>query len=371
MKQFVSFGNLLLADAVHFGWLCARSWARAKYIYVFRFGPFSSHQFHQRLTPHLTEAINKVYFAGAILGWGNELRCQGVKTEPGCSSRIRDTLMRNKNMDFVDRWRREASEEGNATAQHRLGVRYASGLGVDKDESEAVKWFRLAAEGGHAGAQERLGHCYANGLGLARDERTAANWYRQAAEQGQPDAQIALGNLYASGAGVEQDDAAAVSWYRKAAEQGQVDAQDCLGAMFLAGRGVERDDQAAYAWFQKAAGAGHAGAQCHLGQMYADGHGVARDERAACDLFRKAAEAGYGPAQYHLGTFYEHGRGVIQDFVQAYCWYSLAAITEAEARAARDALGESMTADQVGAAQKLAMEVHARLEEEQQVRARS
>jgi hypothetical protein len=38
------------------------------------------------------------------------------------------------------------AEQGNPTAQYRLGVMYDSGFGVAQDYAEAMKWYRLAAE---------------------------------------------------------------------------------------------------------------------------------------------------------------------------------------------------------------------------------
>ncbi len=37
------------------------------------------------------------------------------------------------------------AEQGNPTAQYRLGVMYDSGFGVTRDEAEAMKWYRRAA----------------------------------------------------------------------------------------------------------------------------------------------------------------------------------------------------------------------------------
>ena len=48
------------------------------------------------------------------------------------------------------------AKQGNASAQHNLGVMYASGRGVPQDYKTAVKWYRLAAEQGYAIAQTSL-----------------------------------------------------------------------------------------------------------------------------------------------------------------------------------------------------------------------
>ena len=46
------------------------------------------------------------------------------------------------------------ADQGDAGAQNTLGIMYANGRGVPKDDAQAVKWFRLAADQGHAGAQD-------------------------------------------------------------------------------------------------------------------------------------------------------------------------------------------------------------------------
>ena len=54
----------------------------------------------------------------------------------------------------------QAAEQGNAAAQHNLGVMYENGEGVRQDDAEAVRWYRQAAEQGLAQAQTNLGLMY-------------------------------------------------------------------------------------------------------------------------------------------------------------------------------------------------------------------
>ena len=60
------------------------------------------------------------------------------------------------------KWYRKAAEQNLAEAQYNLGIYYATGQGVAKDEVEAVKWWRKAAEQNIADAQCDLGRCYAD-----------------------------------------------------------------------------------------------------------------------------------------------------------------------------------------------------------------
>ena len=114
---------------------------------------------------------------------------------------------------------------------------------------------RASAEQGDASAQNRLGIMYADGLGVPQDDAEAARLYRLAAEQGNAIAQSNLGVITLTGRGVPQDDAEAIRWYRLAAEQGYAAGQRNLGVAYTTGRGVRQDNVAAYTWFSLAASA--------------------------------------------------------------------------------------------------------------------
>ena len=126
------------------------------------------------------------------------------------------------------------AEAGNAQSQYELGMAFLSGkLGGSNVNAKAVKWFRKAAEQNQTEAQIYLGICYAAGLGVTKDEAESIHWWRQAAERNNPKAQSILGSCYADGRGVRKDEAEAVKWYRRAAEHNHADAQRNL-AMILA-----------------------------------------------------------------------------------------------------------------------------------------
>ena len=84
---------------------------------------------------------------------------------------------------------RPLAEQGNAKAQHNLGVMYKKGEGGTYDLSEAVYWFRKAAEQGNVDAHTSLGAMYYNGEGVIRDNVFAYMWFDIAASRGNTDAQ--------------------------------------------------------------------------------------------------------------------------------------------------------------------------------------
>jgi TPR repeat protein len=115
------------------------------------------------------------------------------------------------------------AESGDATAQYYLGMMYANGKGVAKDEVVAVSWYRKAAGRGHAPAQARLGDVYARGLGgVAKDDVKAVAWYRKAADQDCPYGQSMLATMYARGAGVDKDFEQSRYWLKRSSENLQL-----------------------------------------------------------------------------------------------------------------------------------------------------
>ena len=61
-----------------------------------------------------------------------------------------------------------AAEQGSADAQYNLGVMYANGNGVPKDNTEAVKWYR----------SRRLTLQVAQFSGLAQGNSHSGRWAR-------------------------------------------------------------------------------------------------------------------------------------------------------------------------------------------------
>ncbi|MEZ5828970.1 MAG: tetratricopeptide repeat protein [Hyphomicrobiales bacterium] len=78
-----------------------------------------------------------------------------------------------------------------------LGSLYSRGLGVAKDESQAVDWYRKAADKGQASAMFNLGKYYYD----KKDPKQAARWFEMAAEAGQVEALTALGSMHLHGEG--------------------------------------------------------------------------------------------------------------------------------------------------------------------------
>ena len=227
---------------------------------------------------------------------------------------------------------RKSAEQGNALAQNNLGVMYAEGKSVSRNDSEAVKWFRKSAEQGNSAGQSNLGEMYRDGRGVTHNDEEAVSWFQRSAEQGDAAGEANLGAMYLKGLGVSQDYGEALKWLKKSADQGNAWGQCALGRMYAEGKGVPQDDVEALKWFRKAADwyhqnakQGNAGAQLALGEMYANGFGVSKDYAEAAKWFRKSAEQGNAVAQRSLGMMYVDGAGVPQDYAEAVKWFMKAA----------------------------------------------
>jgi hypothetical protein len=150
------------------------------------------------------------------------------------------------------------ADQGAPGAELLLGLKYADGDGVPKNDAEAAKWLQRAADKGQALAQYRLGTLYEKGLGLPLDLKVAADWYAKAAEAGNVKAMHNLAVAYANGIGRETNYTEAARWFRAAADRGMADSQFNLAVLHERGLGVQTSLTDAYRWYAIAAAEGDA-----------------------------------------------------------------------------------------------------------------
>ena len=141
---------------------------------------------------------------------------------PVMAASLEDAVVAYRRADYATAFQvyHFLADQGLAVAQFNLGLMYANGQGVSKDETEAMKWYRLAADQGRSDAQYQLGHLSHQQNNFAE----AVKWFRLAADQGRPDAQSNLGVMYAEGEGIPRDDVQALMWFTLAADQNHKDA---------------------------------------------------------------------------------------------------------------------------------------------------
>jgi TPR repeat protein len=92
-------------------------------------------------------------------------------------------------------WYQKAAEQGVAEAQFNLAH-----LLVDEDIStaRAAKWMAKAAEQGMVDAEYLMGVIFAEGIGVARDDAEARRWLQKAIEQGHAEAEQFMKGYYGS-----------------------------------------------------------------------------------------------------------------------------------------------------------------------------
>ena len=114
----------------------------------------------------------------------------------------------------------QRAERGDHEAELQMGLRYADGSGVIKNDKEAARWLEKAARGGKSEAQYRYGLALLEGRGVVQDYKAAFFWIVQPAKRGHSDAQLTLGELHRYGTGTPVDKAQAYLWFNLAAAQG-------------------------------------------------------------------------------------------------------------------------------------------------------
>lgn len=184
---------------------------------------------------------------------------------------------------------------GSRRAMYALGRAYAA----HGQAAEAIAAWRKAADKGSSAAMVELGVAYATGSALPKDEEQARKLFERAAAAGNPRGVTNLAAL-AGAAGTPSDPVKARALLTKAAEGNVAEAQYQLGLMTADGIGGPKDDAAARALFEKAAAQGHVGALVQMGAFTQNGRGGPQDSAAARAYFEKAAALGSEDAKAAL-----------------------------------------------------------------------
>ncbi len=154
----------------------------------------------------------------------------------------------------------ERAEKGVSEMQFLAGWGYDYGMpGLKIDYKKAAYWYEKSAGQGNAKAMAMLGHLYNNGMGLVKDEEEALKLWKQSLpglERGtkkeDPYSMLILGGLLLQDRLGEKDPGKAFDLFTKAAELGLPAAMNNIGLMFEKGNGVEQDFDKAVEWYEKA-----------------------------------------------------------------------------------------------------------------------
>ncbi|MDB6030153.1 MAG: hypothetical protein JWM16_491 [Verrucomicrobiales bacterium] len=135
---------------------------------------------------------------------------------------------------------RQKASSGDVKAQRTLAFRYRDGIGVAKDEVEALRWAHRAADAGDAEAMDFVGFAYLRGSLIQGNPVIAIGYFKAAAEKS-AQAAFNLGQCYFGAQGTEQDIPKALEYWKKAAAAGHGRAAACAAMVYHSGEGIAPD----------------------------------------------------------------------------------------------------------------------------------
>jgi TPR repeat protein len=279
-----------------------------------------------------------------------------------------ETLSEYYNPKEAVKWLRRSAEQGYASAQEELGIRFLKGEDVKQNIIDARFFLHKAAKQNFAVAQFYLAEIYAEGKGVTVNRKEAFKWYKKSAEAGYVPAQQVIADWYLRGIGTARnevigysflsllavwgdeeaftllnsaatsDNAAAQfamyqyfvdkkeqklarSWLEKSAGQKLAVAQSQLASLYLSEKNYEQYIH----YLQLAAEQGDAEAQTYLALVYEDGIHVPKNDEMAFQWMKKAADQGHVQANYFLGNLYRDGTGTVADAAKAFECYKKSA----------------------------------------------
>jgi TPR repeat protein len=219
-----------------------------------------------------------------------------------------------------------AADAGQAWAQTRLGIMYASAADDVISWGKAIQLFELAAAQGDAEALYELAGMAAAGRGMPASDVDAFLYMQRAAEAGLPEAQYQLAAMFREGRGAVQDKEAAVAWGRKAAEQGHDHARFSLGCLLVVDFPDPANKQEGVKWIAASAGSGNRQAALFLATALARGeYDLPKDEKRSEQLLLPLAEKGDAEAQFVVAWLYMFGETFTAQRGQVRGWLEKAA----------------------------------------------
>jgi uncharacterized protein len=201
------------------------------------------------------DAAQKGDYAGALAIWGPLAQAGVARAQNNVGACFAEGLGVERDNTLALRWLTLAAEEGDRVGQRNLAALYFKGEGVQQDQARAAALYRTAAAAGDGPAQDMLSWILLEESDWF-DPVESRRWALAAAEQGIAAAMTRMGMIYHNALGVDRDPGVAVAWWAKAAVHGDADGQAMLGAAYIIGNGLPRDGVAALSWLLRGQ-AGH------------------------------------------------------------------------------------------------------------------
>jgi tetratricopeptide (TPR) repeat protein len=169
-------------------------------------------------------------------------------------------------------WYKRAVALGSSWAMNRMGMMFRDGLGVTRNDVEAVKLFQAAAAKGNEYAMANLGIMYQTGRGIAVNVVEAERLYDKAGKTAKSDVLYNIAHLFYTGKEIPKDYVHAMQFYALGAAKGDPKAMNTIGIMYESGYGVKQDYKKAIEWYEKAAAQGHVKARERVALLKSHGY---------------------------------------------------------------------------------------------------
>lgn len=199
-----------------------------------------------------------------------------------------------------------AEKDSSSAARRNLGILYAEGKGVPKDDRRATVYLSLAAQDEELPDTQAVvlaAQRYDAGLGVpgGPDRNKGSGFWEMAAAMGYAAAWPIIAERYATGDGRRKNEAAAVHWYTKAAELGHTPSMLRLAELLDRGQGVKKDEVAAGHWYNEAAANRDPEGEYQIAIRLLNGKGgFVKDEARGMEWLRRAASHGHSEAAKEL-----------------------------------------------------------------------
>lgn len=193
-----------------------------------------------------------------------------------------------KNIDIATNWLRRAAGHGYVDAQFDLSQIEIK----QKNYADAAVLLQSAADAGHIISAYNLGVMYAEGQGVPRNDKMAVQYFERAAKSNFAKAQHNLGKMYWHGTGVSKDPDKARTLFLAAMKEGDLDATATIAEMHRMGAGFPVDLKKSASLYEMSAKQGHAHSQFMIGLLYGKGEGVIKNEQTMCYWLEQSSERG-------------------------------------------------------------------------------
>lgn len=215
------------------------------------------------------------------------------------------------------------AQRGDPSSQTLVAELLNNGLGIKRNQSDAIFWYEQAAKAGDANAQFKFALMLMDGKLVKQDRKRADEMMEKAAAGGNPEAQFNIAQIRVAAKPGEPGLMEALPYYEKAAAKGVPDAQYALSQLYLH-LPVSKEKRAeARGWLQKAASARFDTALYDMALWYINGIGGEVDYNKGFFWMQRAANRGHIVAMNKLAYLYINAIGTRPNPVEAAKWYVL------------------------------------------------